>query len=176
MDKIICLIGESGSGKSSIAKILEQDGYNYIKSYTTRAKRNKTEDGHIFLNESSFSKFKKEELIAYVEFDKCRYWSTREQYMGKGSSIYIIEPSGAIELKNSIKDCEVLLIYLKVDKNERYKRMKKDRGEEIAERRMQHESHTGIFNSIKCDYVVDANRDMLQVICDLKEIITSNNG
>lgn len=171
MDKIICLIGESGSGKSSIAVSLEEEGYNYIKSYTTRAKRNKTENGHIFLEESSFNKFNKEELIAYTEFDEHRYWSTRQQYIGKGISIYVIEPSGAIELKRSIKYCEILVIYLKVDREERFNRMKQDRGLEMAERRLLNEAEIGMFNSIKCDYVVDGNRDMLQVIRDIKEII-----
>jgi guanylate kinase len=171
MDKIICLIGASGSGKSSIAARLEQEGYNYIKSYTTRPKRNKTEDGHIFLDESSFNKLKKEELIAYAEFDEYKYWSTKEQYFNKGDSIYVIEPKGAVELKSSIKDCEVLLVYLKVDREERYKRMKDKRGFEMAERRLQYEDKTGIFNNIKCDYIVDANRDMGEVVCNIKKII-----
>lgn len=171
MDKIICLVGESGCGKSSIAAKLEEEGYNYIKSYTTRSKRNKTEGGHIFVDESSFNKSKSEELIGYVEFDHYKYWSTREQYKGKGTSIYIIEPSGAIKLKNDVNDCEILVIYLKVDSTERFKRMKVDRGLEIAERRLVNEAETGIFNTIKCDYVVEANRNMFEVICDIKKII-----
>lgn len=171
MDKIICLIGESGSGKSTIAKYLESDGYNYIKSYTTRPKRNAEEEGHIFVEESFFKKLKKHEIIAYAEFDDYKYWSTTNQYRNKGISIYVIEPKGALELKKSLYDCEVIIIYLKVDKEERLKRMKNDRGLVMAERRLKHEDKTGVFNVIKCDYVLDGNRDMPKVISDIRNII-----
>ena len=36
---MIILIGESGSGKTTILKELEKIGYNRIKDYTTREKR-----------------------------------------------------------------------------------------------------------------------------------------
>jgi guanylate kinase len=170
MDRIICLIGESGSGKSSIAKYLEDEGYNYIKSYTTRPKRNLEEEGHIFVNESFLKKLKKQEIIAYAEFDNYKYWSTTQQYKQKGTSIYVIEPKGAVELKNSLSDCEVVIIYLKVDREERIRRMKSDRGAIMAERRIKHDAESGIFNFIKCDYVVDGNRDMLEVICDIRSV------
>lgn len=176
MDKIICLVGESGSGKSTIVECLEREGYNYIKSYTTRPKRSENENGHIFVDESFFknyyeNKAVKENLIAYTEFHGYRYWSTESQYKGKGISIYTVEPSGAVELKKIIKDCIVIVIYLKVDAQERLKRMEKDRGREQALKRFYHDNEIELFHVIPCDYVVNGNRKIEFIVKDIKKII-----
>lgn len=176
MDRIICLVGESGSGKSTIAELLEEEGYNYIKSYTTRPKRSEDENGHIFVDEEYFkNKYKgsnyKEKLIAYIEFHGYRYWSTKEQYENKGISIYTVEPVGAQELKNYIKNCKITVIYLKADREKRYKRMESDRGKQQALKRLAYDSGSGIFNLIYCDYVVDANRSISDIVDDIRKII-----
>lgn len=176
MDKIICLVGESGSGKSTLAELLEKEQYNYIKSYTTRCKRNVNENGHIFVNENYFkNKYEgtnyEKDLIAYTEFDGYRYWSTREQYKDKGLSVYVVEPVGANELKKAIKDCEIIVVYLKVDRDERFRRMCEDRGQKQALKRLSYDSESGIFNLIKCDYVVDANRSIKDSVYDVKKIV-----
>lgn len=176
MDRIICLVGESGSGKSTIVECLEKEGYNYIKSYTTRPKRSENENGHIFVDEEYFKdkyndKALKKKLIAYTEFHGYKYWSTEEQYKGKGTSIYAVEPSGARELMNCIKNCEIIVIYLKVDSEERFKRMEKGRGRDQALKRRYYDNKVGLFNIIKCDYVVDGNRNTKDIVEDIKKII-----
>jgi Guanylate kinase len=62
MSKIICISGESGSGKTTIAELLEKRGYNYIESYTTRPMRFQDEEGHIFVNMDRYNKDKKVEI------------------------------------------------------------------------------------------------------------------
>ncbi|MFT8312921.1 MAG: guanylate kinase [Clostridium sp.] len=179
MNRIICLVGESGAGKSVTAECLEREGYNYIKSYTTRPKRSENENGHIFVDENYFkNKYEgtnySEELIAYTEFHGYRYWSTREQYKEKEFSVYVVEPVGAQELKNIIRDCEIIIVYLKVDRDERFRRMYKDRGKKQALERLSYDSKSGIFDLIQCDYVVDANRNIDNVVCDVKKIVQMN--
>lgn len=206
MDKIICLVGESGSGKSTLAELLEKEGYNYIESYTTRKPRYKGERGHTFVDvkdyefirerNCQFRIFKCEksiedfhitlplDYIAYTFYNGEHYFATREQYKGKGTSVYIIDPSGIKDLKENVTDAEIVVIYLKADEKERILRMIsraenrifnddisnicKDYLKEINDR-LKHDEKA--FKIIQCDYVVDANRSIEEVLKDVKEII-----
>ncbi|MDD3224363.1 MAG: AAA family ATPase [Clostridium sp.] len=170
MDTIICLVGESGSGKSTIALELEKIGCNYIKSYTTRPKRSDNEDGHIFVDKDYISKFKKQDIIAYTEFDGHAYWSARSQYKNKGISVYVIEPLGAAEFKSIVLDSRVIIIYLKTDSKTRFHRMVKDRGTKMAERRLSYDESSGRFDVIKCDYIINAQKDTDFVVNEIIKI------
>ena len=56
-DKIICIVGRSGSGKTTAAEYLEElYGLKSIQSYTTRPKRKPNETGHTFVTEDEFDK------------------------------------------------------------------------------------------------------------------------
>lgn len=177
MDRIICLAGESGSGKTTLCKKLEQLGYNVIKSYTTRKPRYENEYGHIFvdcvptiLNVHGFNRQDKIKhgIIADTFFDDEYYWALEGQYKNKGTSIYVIDVAGIKELRERVKDAEIVVIYLKVDENTRYKRMVKTRGYESVER-IEHDRE--VFTTVPCDYAVDANRNIEEVLKDVKGII-----
>lgn len=177
-DKIICLVGESGSGKSTLADLLEKEGLNYIRSYTTRKPRYDNEDGHIFvdyiptvLNHDFISQEQiyNNGIIAYTYFDNNYYWATKEQYKDKGVSIYVVDPSGVENLKNVIKDAEIVAVYLKTDKEERIKRMSKKRECQSIINRINHEDKA--FKLVKCDYVINNNGNVLETLDILKEII-----
>ncbi|MFL0196925.1 AAA family ATPase [Clostridium sp. WILCCON 0269] len=204
MDKLICLVGESGSGKSTMATLLEKEGYNYIRSYTTRKPRHEGERGHIFVDivpsitvdngkEGFEGALDEENIIAYTFFDKAHYWSTKEQYQGKGTSIYIIDPTGVKYLKEKVKDAEIMVIYLKADERKRKARIINRGCEKIKfvpssrnqQKRMRMQIKTttqqevyrrikydrDVFKIIKCDYVIDANRSIEEVLEDIKRII-----
>lgn len=177
-DKIICLVGESGSGKSTIAELLEKEGYNYIQSYTTRKPRFENEKGHIFVEHApkalDINGFYKEEIlkngiIAYIYFDNNYYWATKEQYQNKGISLYIVDPNGVKELKNDIKDAEIIAIYIKVDEKERSNRMLKRRDPQSAKDRIKHDRE--IFKVVQCEYVVNNNENIEDTVKLIKQII-----
>jgi guanylate kinase len=176
-DKIICLVGESGSGKSTIAELLEKEGYNYIQSYTTRKPRFKGEKGHIFVDYAptvlkhciSEDMILKSGIIAYTYFDNNHYWATKEQYKGKGVSLYIIDPVGVKELKNKVKDAEIICIYIKVDRKERMNRMLMERDPQSVKNRLEHDDEA--FKIVQCDYVVSNNKNISDTVDLVKQII-----
>ncbi|MBC2582741.1 AAA family ATPase [Clostridium sp. DJ247] len=190
MDKIICLVGESGSGKSTIAELLEKGGYNYIQSYTTRPPRYEKEKGHIFVHNIegyALEGFvdKKEDLIAYTVFNGYEYWTTKEQYRNKGVSIYVIDVVGMKELKEKVKDADIVVIYLKADESVRATRMYQRKNnlnplisatnvlqydKDILDR-LSYDRKA--FKLIPCDYVVDANRRVEEVLIDVESILNN---
>lgn len=180
MDKIICLVGESGSGKTTIAELLEKDGMNYIKSYTDRPQRFKNEGGHVYVNRDYFenAEWHKESRIAFTEFDGYKYWATKEQYQGKGISVYVIDTIGVAELRTKVKDAKIMVIYLKTDEDIRFKRMRRREvvpGNEIQSyekifSRIKHDAEA--FKLIECDYVIDNNGCLNETIKLIKQIIS----
>lgn len=200
-DKLVCLVGASGSGKTTLAKELEKLGYNIIESYTTRKEREKGEWGHIFLkgwkqncsfiispNGEEF--FNHRQMIAFKKLYDEIYFATKEQYQGKGTSIYIVDPEGAEQVKANVKDAEVITIFLMADRVHRMGRLrgrfneKNDlqfytdmvREKELVlkfrdELKNRINKDREIFKTCKCDYVVDANREVEEVLKDVVDII-----
>lgn len=170
-DRIICLVGASGSGKTTIAKELEKRGYNVIQSYTTRKPRYKNEWGHTFIKKAIGHEIKMNKtMIAFKKLYDYEYFATKEQYQGKGTSIYIVDPDGSDQVKHNVKDVEVITIFLNADENVRYHRMVKDRGYGAIERINKDKE---IFSKCRCDYVIDANGRVDDIVEQL-EIILNN--
>lgn len=216
-DKIINLVGPSGSGKTTIAKELEKEGYNIIKSYTTREPREPNEWGHTFMKlgkewgnvtvdgklvgfenfypieHEKYQNIDIDDMIAFKEIYGEYYFATKEQYQGKGTSIYTVDPDGAEQVKRNVKDAEVVTIFLMADegirarrlrdrayesrgilcyipmeKLEEFQKAKHDIRGEVEDRLMK---DIEIFSTCKCNYAVDGNRTIEEVVANIKEII-----
>lgn len=91
MNRILLLIGASGSGKSTVARYLcEQYGLRQIDSYTTRPPRYRGEPGHIFITDEEFDQL--QDFVGYTLYNGHRYGATAQQV--EENDIYVIDPAG----------------------------------------------------------------------------------
>lgn len=188
-DCIICLVGPSGTGKTSIAYALkEKYGYNIIESYTTRPPRHEGEKGHTFVDKFNYlfdGKVLPDNVIAFNKYNNYEYWATREQYQGKGVSIYVVDVPGVKMLKETIKDAEIVVVALYVSEGKIVRRLferekifspksKKAKSEALLSLsgRVLHDQDA--FAIIPCDYCVNANDELEDVVERVNSIIQNH--
>lgn len=122
---IVLLIGESGSGKTTVATELEQRGLKMLRSYTTRPQRYPGEDGHIFVDDGRFDDLT--DRVAFTKFDNHRYCATAQQV--EECDTWVIDPYGYDVFRSIYKGSkEILPIFLDAKPETRRHRMK-ERGD-----------------------------------------------
>jgi guanylate kinase len=143
-------VGPSGSGKDAAVKYLcEEYRYTRITSYTTRERRD-IDDKHIFIDKFIFDTLANK--VACNEY--CGNWYTTTKNDVDNNDLYIIEPNGVKDFKNTYKGNKgVKVIGLKVPPSIAAKRMKQ-RGD----------SEQAIQIRIKEDAVLFADMD---TYCDV---------
>lgn len=114
--RVLLLLGDSGVGKSSVAKAL-QNNYNYfniIKSYTTRFRRSIEDRDHIFLRKHGLLyKMFNEDFVASTIINGELYCAFPEQFVEDKINIYIVDDKGALDVINYFDKKDVLIIRLK---------------------------------------------------------------
>lgn len=135
MDKFLLLIGKSGSGKDTIAKILsDKYGLRQLKSYTTRPRRFTTENTHTFVSELP-AETDIVKRIAYTEFNGYEYCATNAQV--ENSDIYVIDPDGVLYfMEHYCGRKKPVVVYVDIPWRKRFTRMigRKDGVFEAAKR------------------------------------------
>lgn len=126
-DKIICIVGRSGSGKTTAAEYLEElYGLKSIQSYTTRPKRNPNETGHTFVTKDEFDEIRGD-VVAYNLYNGYEYAATKTQI--EENDIYVVDIPGLLELKEKYDGSkEIVVVGLFVDDSTALQRMM-DRGD-----------------------------------------------
>jgi len=128
---MIILIGESGSGKTTILNELEKMGFKKAKNHTTRPKR-KTDDElneYKFLTKEEFNKMWDEgKLLQRAEFNNEFYGISTDSLKPNIACVSITDSVKDIkkrveELK--IKDVDIKTFYIYVPQEERINRMLK---------------------------------------------------
>ena len=154
---VICIIGESGSGKTTWATYIEQQyGIPMIQSYTDRPRRNDNEEGHVFLEVSDFDLLKEEDMIAHTRFGDYRYCCLKQDV--KQLNTYVIDEDGFDMLKQRYDDIyDIVSIRVSCDADELRNRV----GEERANR------DKGRFNmsDFDFDFKLYTNRDKEMTRC-----------
>jgi guanylate kinase len=104
--KILVLVGGIASGKTAVAKMLEDAyGYTRIVTYTTRERRPGEQEGqdYHFLTPREFKELEATgffaEITSYTaEFGSCSYGSAKEDYEKEGKKVVVLNPYGVLSL------------------------------------------------------------------------------
>lgn len=156
-DKLYCLVGPSGTGKTTVAKKLWEDGHNVIQSFTTRPRREAAEWGHIFLNippecVDDYISAQRYTPISRTVYDGHMYFAVTEQI--HGDTVFVVDLPGVEEILKNLKRSDVVIINLIADCGIRGYRMKEQgRSTEDIIGRVEYDSK--VFRIVRADWVVD---------------------
>ena len=104
--KPIALVGAMCSGKTTIAKKLEQDGYNWIRTYTTRPPRpGESSKDYMFVSQDEFFGFMMNGFFMETEDYKVAsgdtwYYGSLRSYYKIPNSVIILTPMSIYKLRN----------------------------------------------------------------------------
>ena len=152
---IICIVGASGSGKTTASMILQkQFGWNAIVSYTTRPMRQGEKNGvdHWFVKSSQVPD--KSKICAYTKFGGYEYWTEWNQFMTLFPCVYVIDEKGLIDLQSKESSpFPFTLITIKINR---------DNLSDIEEKRKERDSERIQIPDEGYDYIINNNGSMEQ--------------
>lgn len=149
---MIILLGESASGKSSIAKALERKyGYKRIIQYTTRPKRDNEIDkvDYYFITESEFENVLMEnQFIEYSKYNDW-YYGTKCLHLND-NPIIVCTPSSFRKIKDCLHYYPEMIksFYISIPRQERLIK-NLQRGDNIDEAYRRNLSEVGQFDGIE---------------------------
>lgn len=154
---MICIIGESGCGKSTVERILSDTyGFNRIVSYTSRPQRGLEIDGvdYRFVSEEDFIELKNGGFFAETgEYRKWYYGTPKNQCTD--DKVCVVTPSGLRQLKNN-PELNIVSFYIQINRRDRLiKLLQRDSDIEECYRRSL--SDCGQFDAVdkEVDYVIN---------------------
>ena len=168
---IFCIIGPSGCGKTTVVEELVKKGYTSVPSYTTRPKRFENETGHTFITKEEFDKLT--DIVAYTHFNNYDYCVTKD--MLNNCDFYIIDADGILEL--SKHNISFITIGLKLSQTDCISRMliRGDSSSDILDRLQNDKIKFKNYLDL-CDYTIDANNSINDIVNQIEEIYNSNKG
>lgn len=155
---MIVIVGESGCGKSSLAKAFVEKHKNYtnLVTYTTRPKRENEVDGvdYHFVTQEEYDRLANEGFFA--EHNVYRGWSygtASKDCDDSECTIAVLTPAGMRALKRA--GVKMVVVYLEVDRRSRLINILR-RGDDIEEAYRRSLSDVGQFDGIseESDYVI----------------------
>lgn len=165
---MIVIVGESASGKSSVAKyLMDNCGYKKIVTYTTRAQRDYEVDGvdYYFIQKQHFETLKKQGFFAETaSYNGWLYGSAKEDYTD--DIVVVLTPRGLRSLRqNGVEN--IYSVYLDVPRRDRLIKCL-ERGDNIEEAYRRNLSDVGQFDGIEDE--VDLVVQNPKYLCDVKTI------
>lgn len=126
---LLCIVGRSGSGKTTIRNLLmEKYHLRPLVTYTTRQKRQDEVDGRDYHFISRIKAGRMNKVLATM-IGEDEYFTNPEDIYN--ADMIIIEPEGIEELRRSFPDIQLFEAEVYVDAQERLERLKK-RGDDVS--------------------------------------------
>ncbi|GCD12882.1 AAA family ATPase [Clostridium tagluense] len=123
MHKLICIIGKSGVGKSTIEKEVENQGLKRVISYSTRSPREGEVNGdtYWFVSDTLFNVYLKQGQFSEMSiYNNWRYGTNKNDIkLEEGNHVEVVNPDGYRQLIESLGKENIIGIYLTVDDKER---------------------------------------------------------
>lgn len=113
--KIVLLTGQSGSGKTSIAKKLCEDNekYNFVNSYTDRDLRESNEWGHTFVDSNYMDLLlERADIVAQTTIEDKRYCATYSQFDNTKINVYIVDVNGINDVINAFPQADIMTVLI----------------------------------------------------------------
>lgn len=163
MKNIYCLIGNSGSGKTTIADALQRE-YNLsvLKSYKTGPKRKETDNDHIYIDEEEY--FALQHKVATRKAKDGYYCATKEQI--DNHDLYVIDFGGFFELKekyDGYKNIKAIYIDVSPETSIERMRLRGDNADSIIYRVKRDSEDNTNDNINTADCVIDGNEILTYV-------------
>lgn len=179
MNKLFCIVGHSGSGKTTtMREALGSD--REVVSVTTRKPRDNEVNGkdyHFITSDEFFELLDADKLAEKTTyFASAYYGATKEEIENKlslGNAFIVVDYHGYLQLKE-VYGNKVVSIFMYTDKDEAEKRMRLrgDKNDSVEVRLSTYEAE--LINKNYCDYVIK-NIDFDHTVQILKNIALSYN-
>lgn len=166
-DTLICIIGESGSGKTTIANYLwKKYGLKSVQSYTDRPIRYTNETGHTFISKEKMSYIlQNDKIVSQTVFCNNRYCVT-EQMLNE-SDVFVVDMVGYKELKDCYHSQSIVSFYLETTPDVRKSRMlQRGDAEEEIKKRLIHDRKAFANAENIVDFVIDNNDRTVEEVCE----------
>lgn len=163
---MIILVGASGAGKSNIANILNDNGYNQVITYTTRPIRDGEQNHknyHFISNKEFVEKINSNFFIEHDEYvvsngDTWYYGTSKEDILNANKNdIFVLTPRG-LRAINKFSILDIVSFYINVSEKNRLIRLA-NRGDNIIEILRRIISDGGLFKGIEDEVNFVINND-----------------
>lgn len=135
--KRIILVGKGASGKDHARKKLENRGFKYSVSYTTRPPRAEetNEKDYFFISESDFkTMIDKSLMYEFVNFNEWYYGTTNEQFYS--DDVFIMTPHGISLIKPEDRKTSFIMFF-DIDEDIRKERLMLRNDADRVDRRLE---------------------------------------
>lgn len=163
---ILVLIGEAASGKTTVAKILEEDyGFHRVVTHTTRPMRvgEIADFDYHYVSQEDFNQMnQKGEFLETAAHGAWSYGTHEDEvipYIGANSPncLVILNPVGFRTFKKAVKG-DILSVYIDVGMRDRFIKML-ERQDDIHETYRRINYDNGQFNGVKDEVDIVINND-----------------